>query len=149
MLRATIKSNCLFFSSKQCVGCFPWQIFCWSPNLASAQTGKYCNSNRLALPCNPKFGNIPTNDRVPLPHVWQQTLLGMVVIAKLDVCFPASISWSCYIVAASPISACWGRAVKVADPPPSYSLLIVSTAPLNIALQMFNGRMTLPSYLQL
>lgn len=45
MLRAAIKSNCLFFSSRQCVGCFPWRILCWSPNLASAQTGKYCKSN--------------------------------------------------------------------------------------------------------
>ena len=36
MLKRTIKSNCLFFSSKQCVGCFPWQMLCWSPNLASA-----------------------------------------------------------------------------------------------------------------
>jgi len=104
MQRATIKSNRLFFSSKQCVGCFPWQILCWSPNLAFAQTGRYYNSNRLALPCSPKFGIIPANNHEVLPHRWLQTLcqqlLGTAPVAKLAVRLPASMPRSCCVVAA-------------------------------------------------
>lgn len=148
MLRATIKSNCLFFSSKHCVGCFPWQIICWSPNLASAHTGKYCNNSRLTLPCNPKSGIIPANDHVPLPHIGLQTLchqlLGTVPIAKPGVSLPASLSRSCYVGVACPISACGMGATGAGGPSPSCSLLEVSTAPLMVTLQMFSERVALP-----
>lgn len=147
-LRTAIKSNCLFFSSKHFVGCFPSQIICSSPNLASAHTWKYCNNSRLTLSCNCKFGIIPANDHVPLPHMGLQTqcqqLLGTVPIAKPGVSLPDSVPRSFYTRVACLVSA-WGMwAIGAGGPTPSCSLFEVSTAPLMVTLQILSEGVTLP-----
>lgn len=141
-----------FSSASDVWAASPDRYSCWSPNLASTQTGKYCNSNRLALPYSPKFGIIPANEHVLLPHMWLQTLcqqlLGTGPIAKLSVCLPASMPRSCYVVVACLVSACCRRDIKAGGLTPSCWLLSVSTAPLSVVLQMFNEGVTLPSYSQ-